>query len=85
VGVGIWHPDNPTLTRIRDHLVTDPARWRRAVGGQKFRGRYLVTGDSLKRAPRGSCRGYFSQRFAADCQAGSPLVKFICEALGVGF
>lgn len=53
VGVGLWRPDNPTLRPIRDLMATDPARWRRAVGGKAFKDRFQVTGESLKRVPRG--------------------------------
>lgn len=53
VGVGLWHPDNPTLKLIRDSIVADPRQWRRAVEGSRFRAHYTVTGDSLKRPPKG--------------------------------
>jgi uncharacterized protein (TIGR02453 family) len=53
VGVGLWHPDNPTLKLIRDRIVADPARWKKAVGGTDFLKRFTVTGDSLKRPPKG--------------------------------
>ncbi len=53
VGVGLWRPDNPTLRPIRNLMATDPARWRRAVGGKAFSDRFQVTGESLKRVPRG--------------------------------
>src|SRR5262249_18093569 len=29
VGAGIWHPDPPTLRKIRDKMVEDPKRWQR--------------------------------------------------------
>lgn len=53
VGIGIWHPDGPTLRRIRDGIVEDPAGWKRSVNGTKFRARYALAGESLARAPRG--------------------------------
>ena len=46
-GVGIWHPDPPTLARIREAIVKDPSTWKRATRG------LTLTGDSLKRAPAG--------------------------------
>jgi len=46
-GVGIWHPDAPTLARIREAIVEDPSTWKRATRG------LTLTGDSLKRAPAG--------------------------------
>ena len=53
VGVGLWRPDNPTLKLIRDSLVKDPGLWKKAVGGKKFREAFQVSGDSLKRPPKG--------------------------------
>ena len=49
VGVGIWHPDMPTLSRIREAIVEDPEAWGRATGNGSLR----LAGDSLKRAPAG--------------------------------
>jgi uncharacterized protein (TIGR02453 family) len=111
VGVGLWHPDNTTLRKIRDAVVNDPGRFKRSIGGKKFKERFVVTGESLKRPPVGydpehplidylklkdftalarlnqkdvTSAGFIA-RFAAECRAGSPLVKFICQAVGVGF
>ena len=53
VGVGLWHPDNPTLKQIRDKIVADPQSWKDAVGGKDFIRHFSVTGNSLKRPPRG--------------------------------
>jgi uncharacterized protein (TIGR02453 family) len=53
VGVGLWRPDTPTLKLIRDALVADAGLWKKAVGGQKFRKAFLVSGESLKRPPKG--------------------------------
>ncbi|MEN8007296.1 MAG: DUF2461 domain-containing protein [Candidatus Krumholzibacteriota bacterium] len=53
VGVGLWRPDSPTLKLIRDALVADPGLWKKAVGGKKFRDDFQVSGDSLKRPPKG--------------------------------
>jgi uncharacterized protein (TIGR02453 family) len=50
---GVWHPDRPTLERIRKALVGDPAAWRRAVSGRAFRATWELSGDSLRRVPRG--------------------------------
>ena len=52
-GMGIWRPDAPTLKRVRDALVADPAAWKRAAHGRKLRGRFELGGESLKRPPRG--------------------------------
>ncbi len=53
VGVGLWRPDNPTLKLIRDKIVAHPQQWKDAVGGSKFQKQFTVTGNSLKRPPRG--------------------------------
>jgi uncharacterized protein (TIGR02453 family) len=58
VGVGIWHPASDTLGRIRDAIVDDPKAWRRAVGGARFSRRFTLSGDSLKRPPRGCDPGH---------------------------
>src|SRR5512146_1443676 len=44
---GIWHPDNPTLTKLRSAIVRDPEGWRKA------RGKMELEGDRLQRPPRG--------------------------------
>lgn len=53
LGAGIWHPDSKALGRIRKAIDKDPAGWKRAKGGKAFRDRYELSGDSLKRPPRG--------------------------------
>jgi uncharacterized protein (TIGR02453 family) len=47
-GGGIWHPDTPTVTKIRDAIVADPDGWRAATAGIE-----LGMGESLKRVPSG--------------------------------
>ena len=44
---GCWHPDNPTLIRIRSAIVARPEAWKKAVRGLE------LEGDSLSRPPRG--------------------------------
>ena len=46
---GVWHPDNPTLTKIRSAIVANPARWKKAVN------RLELEGESLSRPPKGFC------------------------------
>ena len=53
VGVGLWRPDTPTLKLILDALVADPDRWKKAIGGKAFREHFQVSGESLKRPPKG--------------------------------
>ena len=47
-GGGIWHGDTPTVTKIRDAIVADPAEWRAATAKID-----LGMGESLKRVPPG--------------------------------
>jgi uncharacterized protein (TIGR02453 family) len=53
VGLGIWHPDGKSLSRIRAYLADDPTRWKRTVGSKRFREQFDLVGESLKRAPKG--------------------------------
>ena len=53
LGVGVWRPDGTTLGRIRKAIVDEPGRWRRATRGKRFRQHFELTGDRLKRPPRG--------------------------------
>lgn len=52
IGAGIWHPDSPTLKKIRTAIVEDPKAWKRARDAKSFASQYELHGDSLKRAPR---------------------------------
>ena len=53
VGVGIWHPDNKSLAKIRDGIVDNPAAWQRLVNNKKFKQNLQLEGASLSRPPRG--------------------------------
>jgi uncharacterized protein (TIGR02453 family) len=53
VAAGVWHPDGEALSRIRAAIDAHPAGWRRASTGKRFRDRYELGGDSLKRPPAG--------------------------------
>jgi uncharacterized protein (TIGR02453 family) len=50
-GAGIWHPDTDAATRIREAIVADPDRWKRATRQGAFAKRMQLGGDSLKRVP----------------------------------
>jgi uncharacterized protein (TIGR02453 family) len=51
--VGIWHPENKVLNRIRDAIVAQPDRWGALKDDLASSGRWEWFGESLKRAPRG--------------------------------
>lgn len=53
VGAGIWHPDTATARKIRDAIDENPGKWKRAAHGKRFTDRFQLSGDSLKRPPRG--------------------------------
>lgn len=53
VGAGIWHPDASALASIREAIDEAPAAWKRARDNKGFRTQFKLTGDSLKRPPRG--------------------------------
>jgi uncharacterized protein (TIGR02453 family) len=52
-GIGVWHPEAPTLEKIRQAIVDDPGAYKRATGAARFRKHFEVGGDALKRPPRG--------------------------------
>jgi len=58
VGMGVWHPDAPSLKAIREHLVADAKGWRRVTNGARFRERFRLEGDSLVRPPAGFDAGH---------------------------
>jgi uncharacterized protein (TIGR02453 family) len=53
VGAGFWHPEAPTLRRLRQFLHDNPAAWTAATRSAAFKRRYELGGDSLVRAPAG--------------------------------
>ena len=50
---GIWHPDAPTLAKVRNAIVAGPDRWRRIISDKGFSANYRLEGESLKRPPKG--------------------------------
>lgn len=50
---GIWHPEAKALRSIREHIVAEPAAWKRASGGKKFLETFELSGDRLSRPPKG--------------------------------
>ena len=47
-GGGLWHPDGPTLKKVRDRIVDRPTEWKEVVSDG-----IAISGDSLKRPPAG--------------------------------
>ena len=52
VGVGTWHPDSQSLLAIRRKIDDEPTVWKKARDAKAFRETYVLSGDSLKTAPR---------------------------------
>lgn len=52
-GAGLWHPDGETLVQVRTALISQPQKWKRIVGAPPFRRRVQLSGESLRRTPRG--------------------------------
>lgn len=53
IGVGIWRPEPKVAKLIREAIVEDPAAWKKATRGKTFAQIMELTGESLKRPPRG--------------------------------
>jgi uncharacterized protein (TIGR02453 family) len=53
IGVGMWHPDAPSLAAVRARIVDKPAAFERALAAPAFKKHFELSGDSLKRPPRG--------------------------------
>ena len=53
VGVGIWRPDGDTLRLIRAAIDADADRWKKVSRSKSFTRTFELSGDSLKRAPKG--------------------------------
>ncbi len=53
LALGVWRPDRNSLRRIRQAIVDEGGRWRRATRDKKFRRHFELAGDGLKRPPRG--------------------------------
>jgi len=53
VGAGIWHPDSPTLGKIRAAIDENQSKWEQIFTDKKFSSVFKLGGDSLKKAPKG--------------------------------
>ncbi len=53
MGAGIWHPESEALRKIRGSIMDDSAAWKRAKNAKRFKQTWELSGDSLKRAPKG--------------------------------
>ena len=53
VGVGLWRPETAVAGRIRQAMVEDPESWIAASRAEEFVADWRLSGESLKRPPRG--------------------------------
>jgi uncharacterized protein (TIGR02453 family) len=52
--LGLWQPSTENAYRIREAIAGDPAAWKRAAYGKRFKDLYgALEGNSLKRPPTG--------------------------------
>ena len=52
-GGGIWHPQAPTLKRLRDFMIDNPRSWQKITGSKSFTRFFELSGETLSRPPRG--------------------------------
>ena len=52
-GCGVWRPDGPTVTKIREAIDGERDAWTRVTTARDFTETFELEGDSLKRPPRG--------------------------------
>jgi uncharacterized protein (TIGR02453 family) len=53
IGVGSWRPDSDSIKQIRKRIVDEPKEWKAARDNKAFRKYFELSGESLKRMPRG--------------------------------
>jgi uncharacterized protein (TIGR02453 family) len=58
LGAGIWHPDAPALSRLREAIAEHGAAWLKASRDKKFSRVFIPAGDSLANAPRGYAKDH---------------------------
>lgn len=52
-GAGVWRPEPRASQKIRNAIVADPKRWKKATTGHKWGSACQMVGESLKRPPAG--------------------------------
>lgn len=52
-GAGLWHPDASTALSIRERIADETDRWKKITGSNRFTDAFHLSGDSLKRPPKG--------------------------------
>ena len=52
-GAGLWHPQRAVLDEIRNAIIDSPNEWRGTLAEPRFAEHHELSGERLKRAPRG--------------------------------
>jgi uncharacterized protein (TIGR02453 family) len=52
-GAGLWHPPREALDQIRQAIAEKPEEWLSVLAESRFARHHDLSGESLKRAPRG--------------------------------
>lgn len=52
MGAGLWRPETKHATAIREAILEDPARWKKATRKKAFADHFELRGESLKRRPK---------------------------------
>jgi uncharacterized protein (TIGR02453 family) len=52
LGCGLWRPPAKPLRAIRDRIAEQPEAWKAVIHDAAFASRWVVGGESLKRAPK---------------------------------
>ncbi|MCY3636663.1 MAG: DUF2461 domain-containing protein [bacterium] len=84
-GVGIWRPDTATVGAIRNRIVAEPQAWDELVRAPRFAEKFELSGDSLKRPPKGfdPDHPYIEDLKRKDHVATMPLTEQ--EVIAAGF
>lgn len=82
VGAGIWRPESKALNAIRTCIDENPNSYKKAVYDEQFKSIFEMSGESLKRPPRGFEKDHplIDELKRKDFIAISPLTqKQICS------
>jgi uncharacterized protein (TIGR02453 family) len=52
LGIGSWHPDPVTRTKITDAIAAKPELWREATHGKDFRKVFTLEGEQMAKLPK---------------------------------
>jgi uncharacterized protein (TIGR02453 family) len=52
LGIGLYHPDPVSRTKVTDAIAAKPEAWRDAISGKEFRKLFRMEGDSMAKLPK---------------------------------